>query len=101
MRQTDLRFYLFCVLVRPINWIVWTKNQGEIRILSRLDVTDCTAFVLTNMALSYSQTIEEAKAMMEYLNYRLNSEMTFASQLHFTIDRNQISPYFEDIKVGI
>lgn len=63
----------------------------------RLDVTDCTTFVLTNVALLYSQTIEEAKAMMQYLNYWPDSETTFENRLHFTIDRNEVSPYFKDI----
>ncbi len=63
----------------------------------RLDVTDCTAFVLTNVALLHSQTTEEARAMMRYLNYQSNSEMTFENRLHFTVDRNVVSPYFQDI----
>lgn len=63
----------------------------------RLDVTDCTVFVLTNVALLHSQTIKEAKAMMRSLNYRPNSEITFENRLHFTTDRNITSPYFQDI----
>lgn len=63
----------------------------------RLDVTDCTVFVLTNVALLHSQTIKEAKAVMQSLNYRPNSEMTFENRLHFTTDRNMTSPYFRDI----
>jgi len=63
----------------------------------RLDVTDCTAFVLTNVALLHSQTIDEAREMMKFLNYRPNSEITFENRLHFTTDRNTVSPYFRDI----
>lgn len=63
----------------------------------RLDVTDCTVFVLTNVALLHSQTLEEAKEMMEFLNYRPNSKITFENRLHFTTDRNITSPYFQDI----
>jgi len=63
----------------------------------RLDVTDCTAFVLTNVALLYSQTIDEAKEIMKFLNYQPNSAITFENRLHFTTDRNAVSPYFRDI----
>jgi len=63
----------------------------------RLDVTDCTAFVLTTTALLHSQNLEEAKEMMKFLNYQPNSEVTFENRLHFTTDRNAASPYFEDI----
>ncbi len=63
----------------------------------RLDVTDCTVFVLTNVALVHSQTVEEAVIMMSDLNYRPNSEITFENRLHFTTDRNEVSPYFKDV----
>ncbi len=63
----------------------------------RLEVTDCTAFVLTTVALLHSQNLEEAKEMMKFLNYRPDSEITFESRLHFTTDRNEASPYFRDI----
>ena len=68
----------------------------------RLDVTDCTAFVLTNVALLHSQNLEEAKEMMKFLNYRPpNFEITFENRLHFTTDRNTVSPYFRDITAEI
>jgi len=77
----------------------------------RLDVTDCTGFVLTNAALLHSQTIDEAKEMMKYLDYQPDSDppanawsvgdwragITFENRLHFTTDRNMTSPYFQDI----
>ena len=72
----------------------------------RLDVTDCTTFVLTNIALLHSKTLEEAKGMMKYLDYRpqkdpetgkLLYKISFDNRLHFTTDRNETSPYFEDI----
>jgi len=62
----------------------------------RLDVTDCTAFILTTTALFHSSTIEDAREMMKFLNYR-SEEITFESRLHFTTDRNEVSSYFEDI----
>jgi len=61
----------------------------------RSDVTDCTAFVLTNVALLHSQSLEEAREMMKFVNYRPpNFEITFENRLHFTTDRNMVSPYF-------
>jgi len=63
----------------------------------RLDVTDCTVFVLTNVALLYSQDLKEAREMMKYLNYRSPGQTTFENRLHFTTDRNAVSPYFQDI----
>lgn len=63
----------------------------------RVDVTDCTVFVLTNVALLHSQTIDGAKEMMKFLNYQSDSEITFENRLHFTTDRNAVSPYFQDI----
>jgi len=62
----------------------------------RLDMTDCTAFVLTNAALLHSKNVEEAEEAMRYLNYRPGSEISFESRLHFTTDRNTVSPYFKD-----
>jgi hypothetical protein len=68
----------------------------------RLDVTDCTAFVLTNVALLHSQNLEEAKEMMKFVNYQPpNFEITFENRLHFTTDRNTVSPYFRDITAEI
>ncbi|MCK4454111.1 DUF1460 domain-containing protein [Candidatus Parcubacteria bacterium] len=82
----------------------------------RLDVTDCTVFVLTTTALLHSQNLEQAREMMKFLNYgpdkeirttrrfapqnlvsSLRSEMTYENRLHFTTDRNMVSPYFSDI----
>jgi hypothetical protein len=68
----------------------------------RLDVTDCTAFVLTDVALLHSQSLEEAKGMMKFVNYQPpNFEITFENRLHFTTDRNTVSPYFRDITAEI
>jgi len=63
----------------------------------RIDATDCTVFVLTTIALLHSQNLEQARDMMKFLNYRPNSEMTYENRLHFTTDRNMVSPYFSDI----
>jgi len=72
----------------------------------RLDVTDCTAFVLTSTALLHSQNLEQAVEMMKFLNYRpkenlktgeMEYEISFENRLHFTTDRNATSPYFQGI----
>jgi hypothetical protein len=65
--------------------------------LFRLDVTDCTVFILTNTALLHSKDLEGAQEMMKSLNYRTDNNITFENRLHFTIDRNITSPYFHDI----
>jgi len=64
--------------------------------LFRLDVTDCTAFVLTNTALLHSESLKEAREMMKLVNYR-TGEIEFKNRLHFTSDRNEVSPFFEPI----
>ena len=63
----------------------------------RLDVADCTVFVLTNVALLHSQTVAEARGMMAILNYQSDSDITFENRLHFTINRNEVVKYFKDI----
>ena len=75
---------------------LWEDLKDEDPIF-RLDVTDCTVFVLTNAALLHSQNLQEAREMMKFLNYRQEKEITFENRLHFTTDRNIVSPYFEDI----
>ncbi len=62
----------------------------------RIDVTDCTTFILTTVALLHSSSTEEAREMMKFLNYRAE-EITFEGRLHFITDRNDVSPYFKDI----
>jgi len=63
----------------------------------RLDVADCTVFILTTVALLHSQNLKEAREMMKFLNYQPDSEITFENRLHFTTNRNLTSPYFEDM----
>ena len=48
----------------------------------RLDVTDCTAFILTNTALLLSKNLEEAREMMRFLNYQPGEDITFENRLH-------------------
>lgn len=76
----------------------------------RLDVTDCTAFVLTNMALLNAQDVEQAEDNMKIANYRARInpktgqkeyQLSFEERLHFTTDRNNTSPLFEDITSNV
>ncbi|MBD3208514.1 MAG: DUF1460 domain-containing protein [Candidatus Nealsonbacteria bacterium] len=69
--------------------------------LFRLDVADCTSFVLTNVALLHSEDLKGAEAMMEELNYYPDSEISFENRLHFTTERNRVSPYFEDVTASL
>ncbi len=63
----------------------------------RLDVTDCTVFILTNVALLNSKNLEQARKVMRFVNYRSGEEISFENRLHFTTDRNDSSSYFNDI----
>ncbi|MBU2598087.1 MAG: DUF1460 domain-containing protein [Actinobacteria bacterium] len=70
--------------------------------LFRLDLTDCTGFVLTNVALLHAENLTEAREMMRSLNYRLKEneeeyKTSFENRLHFTADRNMTSLYFQDV----
>ncbi len=66
------------------------KDQDPI---FRVDLTDCTAFVLTNAALLHADSMERAEQEMRKVNYR--SEVSFEKRLHFTTDRIDVSPYFD------
>lgn len=63
----------------------------------RIDIADCTSFVLTNTALLHSENLEQARELMRLLNYLPGKEVSFENRLHFTTDRNIISPYFQDV----
>ncbi len=82
------------------------ENQKDSDPVFRLDVTDCTAFVLTNVALLNAYNLEQAKENMKIVNYRpqigsqtgqKEYQLSFENRLHFTTDRNSTSPLFEDI----
>lgn len=69
----------------------------------RLDVTDCTVFILTTAALLNSSNIEEARDLMGSLNYYPAGSISYEDRLHFTTYRNHVSPYFEEIteEIGV
>ncbi len=65
----------------------------------RIDRTNCTAFVLTNMALASATSYHQAESLMTYLNYYRQPDgrnsVTYQNRIHFTSDRLLTSPYFE------
>jgi hypothetical protein len=65
----------------------------------RIDVTDCTVFVLTSSAMAHARTAREAREWMKRLNYHAAyaDPVSFENRIHFTYDRLHCSPYFKDI----
>lgn len=63
----------------------------------RLDVADCTVFVMTTAALLNASSYEEARGLMGAINYYPAGDISYENRLHFTTYRNKISPYFTDI----
>ncbi len=65
----------------------------------RIDKTNCTAFVLTNMALASAMSYSQAESLMTYLNYYPQGNgkypVSYDNRIHFTSDRLLTSPYFE------
>ncbi len=96
--QDRLRAFSFLRLGTPYVWGGLGEEKGRDEDpLFRLDITDCTSFVLTNSALLHSENWQEAREMMVLLNYHPEGEVSFEDRLHFTTDRNDVSSYFEDI----
>ncbi|MBN4080911.1 DUF1460 domain-containing protein [Caldithrix abyssi] len=67
----------------------------------RLDVSDCTVHVLTNLATVQSHSWEEAKRNLIKIHYKPdetgNSSPTYESRWHYTSDRIQENPYTRKI----
>jgi hypothetical protein len=65
----------------------------------RIDKTNCTAFVLTNIALASARSYQLAESLMTYLNYYQvpdgKNPVTYKNRIHFTSDRLLTSEYFE------
>lgn len=62
----------------------------------RLDRADCTVLVVTNAALLHARSVEDAFRWMERIHYR-DGRPSFETRYHFTSDRIDSSPFFEDI----
>lgn len=74
--------------------------------LFRLDVTDCTVFVLTNSAMAHQKSWSGAREMMKLINYYNppavgNEVVNYNNRIHFTYERLHRSPYFRDISLEL
>jgi hypothetical protein len=71
----------------------------------RIDKTNCTVFVLTNMALASALNYQQAESLMTSLNYYPTdgnkNQISYENRRHFTIDRLLTSDYFELITSSI
>ncbi len=71
----------------------------------RVDKTNCTVFVLTNMALASALNYQQAESLMTYLNYYPTAgnknQISYENRRHFTADRLLTSDYFELITTSI
>lgn len=68
--------------------------------LFRADSTDCTVFILTQVAMAHAASVEDARRNMRSANYRAvetHRPVRYATRLHFTVDRLDASPYFRNI----
>lgn len=67
----------------------------------RLDVSDCTAHVLTTLTCVQSNSWEEARKNMISIHYKPNRQgkkiPTYVSRWHYTTDRITANPYTVDI----
>lgn len=65
----------------------------------RVDKTNCTAFILTNIALARASNYQQAESLMTKLNYypseEGNNDVSYENRRHFTSDRLLTSEYFE------
>lgn len=62
----------------------------------RLDVSDCTAHVLTSLAFAESNSWEKARENMIYLHYK-DHQPSYKTRWHFTADRITANPVTENI----
>lgn len=71
----------------------------------RVDKTNCTVFVLTNIALASAQTYQQAESLMTRLNYYSESNgihaVSYQNRRHFTSDRLLTSEFFELITSAV
>ena len=67
----------------------------------RLDVSDCTAHVLTTLAFAHEKTFSEAKQKMIEIHYKTDSlgrsSPTYRARWHYTSDRIDANPYTVNI----
>ncbi len=93
-----LKAFSILRLGTPYGWGGLGEEKGRDKDpVFRVDVADCTSFVLTNVALLHGDSISKAREIMVDLNYHPEGSVSFTDRLHFTTDRNNLSPYFADI----
>lgn len=77
----------------------------ESRPIFRIDKTNCTVLVLTNMALASALNYQQAESLMIYLNYYPTegnkNQISYENRRHFTADRLLTSEYFDLITTSI
>jgi hypothetical protein len=66
----------------------------------RLDQADCTVLVMTDAALVHARSLAEAVEWMARIHYR-DGIPSYATRLHFTVDRILSSPFFEDLTAKV
>ena len=70
-----------------------------------MDKTNCTAFILTNIALASATNYQQAESLMTYLNYHAvpddKNPISYKNRQHFTCDRLLTSEYFQLITTVI
>ncbi|MDQ7826632.1 MAG: DUF1460 domain-containing protein [Candidatus Eremiobacteraeota bacterium] len=72
----------------------------------RVDVTDCTVFVLTTLAMAHGSTWDEARELMKKLNYHNppmvgTKTVSYQNRQHFTYERLHSCPFFADITASL
>lgn len=71
----------------------------------RVDNTNCTVQILTNVALANATSYAQAESLMAYINYYPVAEgknpIFYENRRHFTSDRLLTSDYFEAITTNI
>lgn len=63
----------------------------------RYDVTDCTILNLISVSLAHSDSTSSPRVHMAKAGYSPDTTPSYRSRLHFTTDRLDVSPYFEDV----
>ncbi len=104
--EDRIRLIALARLGTPFDWQAIGEGSGiEPAPIFRLDKTNCTAFVLTTMALASAQSYHEAESLMTFLNYYPPSvgqnPISYRNRIHFTSDRLLTSPYFEIITSAV
>lgn len=64
--------------------------------LYRDDVFDSTTLILVSVANLYANDLSKEE-MMEKINYYPEGEVSYENRLHFSLYRNQVVDYFQDI----